>query len=226
MRKWVGHKKLKIHNDIAGPLFGTLGAVYAVLLAFVVVITWENFDRSNLNVEKESNCAADLFADAESFPAQMKLQVRELLQKYTSLVISDEWKMLARGEASPRVDEIVKSLRLLYCRFSPATITEQIFFRESVHKFNELCELRSLRILDSRTGIHPLLWFVLASAGIVTIAFSFFFGCENTGSQMAMTVLLAVVISLILFTILELDFPFSGSVSIHPEAFMRIHKSF
>lgn len=222
MRRFINHKKLKVHNDIAAPLFGTLGAVYAVLLAFVVVITWQNFDRSNQNAEREANYLADLYTDAESFSAPTKLQARILFQEYAKAVVNEEWKTIVRGEASPRAEETIKKIWLLYSNYTPKTLNEQVFFQESVQKLNQLCELRRMRILDSRIGIHPLLWFVLILGGAVTIIFSFFFGTENLGAQIAMTVLLAVVIALILFTILELDFPFSGSVSIRPEAFKRI----
>jgi hypothetical protein len=222
MRRFIHHQKLKVHNDVAGPLFATLGVIYAVLLAFVVVVTWENFDRSSLNTEKEANYLVDLYTDAESFSPTVKLQLRTLLQEYTKTIIDDEWKVLSRGEASPRTEKILKEIWLLYSNYVPRNATEEIFFQESVQKLNEMCELRRMRIFDSRRGVHPLLWFVLILGGTVTIIFSFFFGSENLGAQIAMTTLLAVVIFLILFTILELDFPFSGSISIQPVVFKQI----
>jgi hypothetical protein len=60
VRQFVPHQRLKVHNDVAGSIFGTLGMAYTVLLAFVVVIVWQNFDKSNLNVQREANCLADL----------------------------------------------------------------------------------------------------------------------------------------------------------------------
>ena len=31
------------HNEVAGFIFATVGVVYAVLLAFVVIVVWEQF---------------------------------------------------------------------------------------------------------------------------------------------------------------------------------------
>ena len=76
--------------------------------------------------------------------------------------------------------------------------------------------------MDSRTGIEPLLWFVLIVGGLCVVSFTIFFGAENLKAQLAMACMLALLISLILFTILSLDFPFTGSVSISPEPFKMV----
>ena len=60
------------------------------------------------------------------------------------------------------------------------------------------------------------------SAGIITVIFSFFFGSENLKAQLIMTTLLAVLIVLILFTILIMDFPFSGDMAVSPDAFKQV----
>jgi len=222
VRKLVPHHKLKLHNDVAGPIFGTLGAIYAVLLAFAVVVVWQDFDRANSNVEKEANCLASLYHNAEAFSPLFQKEARILLFEYGRVVVQNEWKALAKGESSPKVGEIVKKLWSLYSNYQPKTETEKIFLTESVHKLNELSEFRSTRIMDSRTGVNPLLWFVLIIGGISTITFTFFFGSENLRAQVAMAVLLGVLICLILFTILSLDFPFTGNITISPKAFKII----
>ncbi|MCX5707119.1 MAG: DUF4239 domain-containing protein [Candidatus Omnitrophica bacterium] len=222
MRRSIPHKKLKIHNDIAGPLFSTVGVIYAVLVGFIVVVTWQSFDRANLDTQREANCVMDLYTDAGSFPVPVKIELRSLIGKYTKAVVKEEWKTIAWGQASPVAGEALEKIWKFYAGYTPETITQEVFFRESIQKLNQLDEFRLMRIMDSRHGIHPILWMVLITGAAVTVAFSFFFGSENLGSQIAMTVLLTIVIVLILFTILELDYPFSGGISIRPDAFQYI----
>ena len=57
---------MKDHNDVADPLFGVLGTIYAVLIAFMVIIVWQQFDKSDLNVKTEANYLADMYRDAEA----------------------------------------------------------------------------------------------------------------------------------------------------------------
>lgn len=222
VRSLIPHHKLKLHNDVSGPIFGALGTIYAVLLAFMVVIVWESFDKSNLNVQREAYCLADLYRDAEAFSPVFSAQARGLFSEYKRAVVGEEWKMLARGKASPQVEKIVKRMWSLYSGYLPKNQTEQAFFEESVRKLNLLGELRTARVMDARTGVHPLLWFVLLAGGLATIIFTFFFGAENTKVQIIMTALLSTLISLILFTIILLDFPFTGDIAITPDAFSEI----
>ena len=222
VRRFISHHQLRTHHDVADPILGALAAIYAVLIAFVVVTVWQGFDKSNANVQQEANCLADVYRDSEAFSPDFHQKVGDLLREYRQAIVDSEWKTLARGEMSPEVERLMRKLWAVYVVYSPQTPTERSFFDESVRKLNLLRELRRQRIMDSRTGIEPLLWFVLIAGGVSTISFTFFFGAENLKAQFAMVTLLAVTISLILFTIMSLDFPFTGSISISPGAIQQI----
>ena len=43
------------HNDVAGFIYAVVGVTYAVLLAFVVVAVWEEYERAKDTVETEAN---------------------------------------------------------------------------------------------------------------------------------------------------------------------------
>ena len=222
VRRIIPHHKMKLHNDVAGAIFNTFGVAYSVLIAFVVVVTWQNFDRSNLNVNREANCLVDLVRDSGNFDQGFRQKILELTGQYADAVINDEWKTMERGESSPRAKEAMQNLSSLYNSYLPRTVSEEIFFSESVRKLNELAELRRTRILDSRTGLHPILWLVLMAGGVATIIFTFLFGSENLKAQILMASLLVIIIGLILFTILLFDFPFTGDVKISPDAFKQM----
>ena len=222
VRKRVSHQKLKTHNDIAGAIFSTLGVAYAVLLAFVVIVVWQSFDTARQNVEAEANCLADLYRNADGFPKAFQERVKALSTGYARTIVDDEWKVLARGKASPAAQQAFESLSAAYTAYTPSAEREKIFFAESVRRLSELSDLRRMRLAESRSGIHPVLWFVLLTCGIVTITFTFFFGSESPRAQVLMTTLLATLIALILYTILMFDFPFTGDVSIRPDAFRQL----
>ena len=42
MHKYWPSKKRKEHNDVAGFIFAAVAVLYAVLLAFVVIVGWES----------------------------------------------------------------------------------------------------------------------------------------------------------------------------------------
>ena len=59
-----------------------------------------------------------------------------------------------------------------------------------------------------------MMWVLLWLEGAIILAFSYFFGVRSIRSQCLMTIAFALVVSLNLFLILELDQPFSGLIQI------------
>lgn len=222
VHRFVHHSKLKAHHDIADPMLGAIAAVYSVLIAFVVITVWISFDKSNSSVQLEANYLADIYRDSEGLSRDFHQEVAKVLREYRQAVINYEWKTMARGEMSPEVEEIMKKIWALYTTYQPKTPTEQSFFDESVRKLNSFRELRRQRIMDARSGIEPLLWLVLIVGGLSTISFTFFFGTENIKAHIIMAALLSLTIFLILFTVMEMDYPFTGNVAVSSEPFKSI----
>ncbi len=222
IRSFIPAHRFKVHNDVAGSIFATLGVIYAVLLAFMVIVTWQNYDLANRNVTDEANYIADLYRDSTPLPADLRSRLKAGLREYVQAIINDEWAIQSRGERSQQVQNAQDRLWGLYGAYSPRTETQKIFFEESVKKLNQACEMRRQRLLDARNGIHPSLYFILMIGGVITILFTLFFGSENFGAQMMMTSMLAALIALTLFTIMAMDYPFTGSVSIKPDVFHSV----
>jgi hypothetical protein len=59
---------------------------------------------------------------------------------------------------------------------------------------------------------------VLILGGVITIGFTFFFGVESLWHHALMVSALAVLIALSLLVILTLNLPYTGDVSVKPEA--------
>lgn len=222
VRRLVPHHRLKVHNDVAAAIFNTLGVVYAVLLAFVVVVVWQNFDKTKQNVEGEANYIMDIYRDSSALPESFRTEARAMMKKYADSVINDEWHLVAMGKQSAKTFEHLNKLWAVYASYEPKTEKEKIFFAESVRKLNQAGELRRTRLMDSRAGIHPILWIVLVVGGVTTVSFTFFFGSENLRAQIAMASMLAMLVALILFTILLFDFPFTGALKISSVAFTKM----
>jgi DMSO reductase anchor subunit len=53
--------KLRVNNEVAGFKFATVGVLYAVLLAFAVIVVWEKFADAERTVAKEAGAVATLY---------------------------------------------------------------------------------------------------------------------------------------------------------------------
>src|SRR5260370_5043169 len=64
----IPHRLRSVHNDVSGFILATVGVVYAVLLAFIAVAVWQDFDRADHLVQTEANLVAELYRGTAALP--------------------------------------------------------------------------------------------------------------------------------------------------------------
>jgi hypothetical protein len=225
VRAFHSPAKFKLHNDVAGFIFATLGVIYAVMLAFLVIVTWQSYDEAEKNVTKEANYIASVYRDTSPLPSSFRNELKKELINYVDFIVNDEWQMMSRGERSPKVQQAQEDIWRLFSSYIPESETQKLFFAESIKKLNDSCEMRRARLLEAHSGIHPILYFVMIAGGIITVAFMLFFGTENFIPQIIMTSMLAAMIAIALFTVIALDYPFTGDISVKADVFKTVLKT-
>lgn len=222
VRKVIPPESLKQYHDIAGPFLNTIGAIYGIFLALIVATTWQFYSTTGANVVEEARCLQSLYLDAEAFPPDFRDKVRGLMRDYRDALVNREWQSIREGKADPKTTELLHGITQAYARYKVRDASESAYFHESVKNINTLQSLRSSRIEESGSGLIPFLWGVLLTGGVATICFSYLFGAKKLHTHAIMTILLTGVVCLALYTIVNLDFPFTGLVAIGPDAFSRL----
>jgi hypothetical protein len=77
-------------------------------------------------------------------------------------------------------------------------------------------------LLEAEQGLPVILWVVLIGGGIVVVSFTYLFGLDSTVIHLLMVAALALIISLVLFTVAALNFPFKGDITIGPDAMEQV----
>lgn len=208
------------HNDRAGFILAVIGVIYAVLLAFVAIGVWERFQEAEVRSYEEAGALATLYRDAASFPDGAALQGR--LRGYVRSVIEDEWPKMQRGgkteisdERLDAVDDAVRALPVSGPRL-------QDVHAQMLAALNTAMEDRQTRLTIDSMGINGIMWMVLIVGAYLTVGFTFLFAFDRTIMQQLMIGGLALMIGLVLFLVLALDFPFRGGISVSPEAFTEL----
>src|ERR1700720_4415855 len=87
----------RAHNDLAGFTIAVIGVLYAVLLAFIAIATWESFSRASDIVENESDFAGGISVDTQASTQAKGQPIRDAGSRYVSVVINDEWQLQREG---------------------------------------------------------------------------------------------------------------------------------
>ena len=222
----IHRETLEQNHDVVSVMFSAVGVLYTVLLAFLVVLVWEQFNSAQERTEHEATRISNLLRDAVPFPEAVRDDVQGRLIAYTRSVIEDEWPTMADGESSPTTGIAYRRVWQAYYDFRPRTDSEQEFYGESIGRLNELGESRRLRVISSQASIPPIMWLLLIGGGVVTVAYLYLFSIRNGLLQRLMIGSVAGLLAFILFLIVALDHPFAGDVKVTPDAYESVVDSF
>jgi hypothetical protein len=219
VRHFAALEWFRANNEVAGNYLQTLGTIYAVLLAFVVFVVWQQHNEARNAVEREANELADLHRLLNTFGATQRNGCGALTRAYQSAVLEEEWTAMAGGKASPRAEQALEELWVGLRSIEPRSDVERSLYHEALARFNDLGDARSHRLFCSRLRLPPTLWTLLIASGCLTVGSMGLFGLESFTAHAIMTAALAGAIAFILYLVADLDNPFWGDWQISGEPF-------
>jgi hypothetical protein len=208
VRRYVPSEDLIEHNDVAGFMISVVGVIYAVLLAFVVVVVWQQYDASDANYGSEASEVANVHAYARSLPAVMRDPLQSLVHRYVHEMIDDEWPAMRAGRSSSAATATLDKMFVAVNAIVPHGPVEENTRSRLVEAVQRLFDLRNQRLSDNRTSLPPVLWGALLVGATITIGFGYLFGVVNVRVQLIMTGAVAALIGVMFVLLVELDFPF------------------
>jgi hypothetical protein len=215
----------RAHNDLAGFSIAIISVVYAVLLAFIAVATWESFAEAARIVQEEAGYIGNLYRDTDGFPEAMGAQMRESLKQYTDAVVHEEWPVQERGKIPEAAWKPLHKLHRQLVAFQPATRGEAVIEAEFLRTLNELYKARETRLTAAAGHIPAVIWSIIFISGALTTGFTYLFGFSNFRMHLAMTGSVAASLALVVVLIVALDWPFRGEVSVSPDAYLDVEHS-
>lgn len=219
VRRSVTIQHLETHHEVAGFLIGIVGVVYAVLLAFVVIVVWERYNDAGRGVTQEANEVGDLWQMAGGFGPELQKEVRGSLTAYAHAVIDTEFATMRQEQPSREAEAAFNRLWAIYRTAEPRSETEKALYGESLATLNLLSDARRTRLHDARDHMPGVVWAALVGGAAITIGFTFLFQLKSYSLQLVMTVAVTALIALVLFLVMALNRPFGGVLPLSPEPF-------
>src|ERR1700679_1113222 len=90
-RKFTKAHVAEGHNDVLVPIFLTAGVIYAVLLGFMVVAVWENYQAGHDNASEEGAMLVPLYRQTTVMAPEKGAEMQRLIREYAENVVHDEW---------------------------------------------------------------------------------------------------------------------------------------
>jgi hypothetical protein len=210
----------KAHNDLAGFTIAVIGVLYAVLLAFIAIATWESFSRASDIVENESDFAGGIYLDTQGLPPLKGQPIRDAISRYVTVVINDEWPVQREGKTPDQGWKPLRELNGAIATIQPQNLGEAVIQAELLKTWNNLYVTRSSRLSAVQGHVPDVVWWIVFFGAAITTGYTYFFGYQNFAMHMAMTGTLAATLALVVVLIIALDYPFRGEISVTPDPFI------
>jgi protein-S-isoprenylcysteine O-methyltransferase Ste14 len=221
-RKAVSHTRLQNANAVSGTVFQLGGVLYAVLVAFVVVVVWEQFGDAEDATSDEATAITDLLRDSAALPAEAREDIQDKLLAYTRQVVEVEFPRMRRGETVEEQSDQLIAVWDSYLQVQPETRNEIAFFDHAIVRLNDLTADRKMRVSTGEAQVPGELWVLLLGGGGVVMAFTFLLGTRDLLVHSIAVGLTAALLGFVLYLIFALEHPYVGALSVSPAPYTTV----
>ena len=221
-RKAVSHTRLEHASVVSGQVFQLAGVLYAVLVAFLVVVVWEQFGQAEDASAAEASAIVDLLRHSSALPVESREGVQRSLIAYTQDVVNDEFPRMRRGEKIEEQSDELTTLWNSYLNVQPESRNEISFFDDDIARLNDLSANRKLRVETGEAAIPGELWVLLLGGGAIVMAFTFLFSTRDLLVHAIAVGLTGALLGFIMYLIFALEHPYVGALSVKPDAYANV----
>ncbi|WP_445166932.1 bestrophin-like domain [Mycolicibacterium sp. Dal123E01] len=221
-RRILPQRRLARSGSVAGHVFDLAGVLYAVLVAFVVVVVWEQLNSAEKGTESEAAAISELLRDSAGLPVASRPALQQSLIAYTNDVVDDEFPRMRRGDTIEQQSDHLTEVWQNFLQVEPVSQREITFYQESITRLDELGNARKTRISGSQSEIPGELWVLLLGGGMVMLLFTYMFPSPDVVVHGALIALAGSLLAFVLYLTFAMEHPFVGSIAVSPEAYQHV----
>jgi hypothetical protein len=221
-RKYIRIRILRSHNEVTGFLFFAIASFYALLLSFVVFVVWGQLNETRNNVSKEGSSAMGLYRDIKFYPDT--IESKQLMAVYLDFVFNVVDEEFPNMECMKPVIKTPGAFNKVFYKMehlNPKNPFQIQLVSEMFNHLNELATCRGLRT-SGETEIPAPIWLPMIIGAFITMFCAMLLDIEHTRMHVILNSLLGMFIGMILFIIILLDHPYTGSLGIKPKSYKQI----
>jgi hypothetical protein len=219
IRRIVPSTRDGFHAEISAPMLGVVAALFGLILAFVIIIAYQNFIEANANVSEEADALASIVRDSAAFPQPGRANVRAAVGDYARAVVNDEWPQMRDGHDSELAKGSLDQIFAAFRTVRPDSTMSNGFYDDAVRKLDTALDARRDRIETATGGLPRDITILIIFSSLVIIGYAILVGSPNYWFHVLGPLAIAVVVTVSLIVLLDLTYPFSGDVSLKPTDF-------
>jgi hypothetical protein len=200
-------------------LIQLVGDIYAVLLAFAIFVIWGQFTEVENCVIREADSLADLLRLGAYLNAEDRATIRRSMAAYAHQVLQYEWQSLGGGERDDQADELFSRFLNTVVEVTPGSEAERLTHSQLLHLAQKAREYHDERVAKTLTRIPPTLAGLVNTIAGVLLLLLFVYPFHHWLAGVSCFIIVAVVLFLANFVMMDTDNPLKGVWNVSPQPF-------
>ncbi|HEU4867623.1 MAG TPA: DUF4239 domain-containing protein [Actinomycetota bacterium] len=200
----------------------TYGAFYFFLLALVIANIQTTTGEADERVITEASAVARMVNGAGILPGEYRARLDGAVSDYLHAVVEKEFPSMREGKVSRETSAALGELYRVVQEFRPQTSVEEAFYSDALSHLGEITSARRHRLSIAEGSAVPELLKVFIIGGLV-LFLALFYPASIPSLRRRATVFatFALIGSFALLLTIQLDYPFSGTVSVSSRPFQE-----
>ncbi len=209
-------------NTPVGLLLNAFTLYYAVLLALLTIAVFDNYNKAEDAVGKETTALVALYRDLRGYPEPARSQLIGLLKQYLDEETGTGWSSQRWGEPASAAVKLVDQINRQITALRPdGGGSDDALHASTLERFNRWVEARRARIQAGETSIPPILWYVVLIGAVLNVFVLWLFDLGRL-TQLIVSGVLISFIGLVIYMVAALDRPFRGPNGIGPDYLLSV----
>jgi hypothetical protein len=204
-----------------------LGILFALLVGFIAVEVWNNFDKAKLAVATEASALRAVVLLAGNFPDEQKKRIYAQIDRHIDESINNEWPAMAHGRATLstlRANALIDALQDVLS-LKPADDSQRAAQPEVINALEKAMDARRQRIVVSQSSVGTVKWAGIILQAICTLIAIAMVHSDNRLACGIALALFSTGVALSLLLIAAYSRPFTGEISITPDLLRQVMTS-
>jgi len=217
------NERARAFKAVSPGMLPPLGILFALLVGFVSVEVWNNFDRAKVAVATEASALRAVVLLAAAFPDDQRVRIYGLINRHIAEAVNEEWPAMAEQRASLSIlpKALLAELRdTLAVRASDDS--QRAAQPEMLRALQTALDARRQRIIISESSVGAVKWAGILLQGLcMLIAIAMVHSDNRLACGISLT-LFATGIAVSVLLIAAYSRPFTGENSVRPDLLKQV----
>jgi Protein of unknown function (DUF4239) len=205
------NERAKGFKAVSPGMLPPLGILFALLVGFIAVEVWGNFDKAKTAVATEASALRAVVLLAGAFPDEQRTRIYALVNRHIDETVNKEWPEMAqqRTTLATLPTALIEALHDTLA-LKPADDSERVAQAEMVKELHTAFDARRQRIVVSEYALGTAKWVAILLQGLCTLVAIAVVHSDNRLARALTLTLFATGIALSVLLIAAYGRPFNS----------------